>query len=462
MQEELELYYNHPPAYDVLKTIQEKRDHFTFGQLANLYSLYKEIFEISYNLDSLGSNYKVFHCLPLSDEIIVDELIVSQYGVFIINYLHLPFKNVEVFGSVISMEESMNDYSIPGLLEAKSLLAAKLNISENNIYTILAVKSSRLSVHHAIPISAVISFEGIADWIVNNILQISEIDSRLLIDIICDPVGWSIAKVHDVSYLKLMKQTQEIFDITRPKNTVKRGKKRLVKIFVTLFLLLFCYTQTSSYFQGKDSKGLFTKVGDSINLTKNNLGEAFKQPVFAELDAIELCPDLSNCRVGERAADGGIIFYDAGTQEDWGRYLVIQDYMYNGFSDLVDKKSCNFLRESSFEEFTTVYSGGEEIMDVVNNNLYILKNCASIMPEYEKFPLEDISSYQYLLPTSKEAKLLSLYLSNLREPGSYNPKEMAIVTSTMSDKGLLFVENGVETNNPKNTLMFTRVRVENE
>jgi len=112
----------------------------------------------------------------------------------------------------------------------------------------------------------------------------------------------------------------------------KRRRKPKVKkvVFFSLLLVLVANTAEnnaelikSRYKELSGSNLMNTGISIGGFSSQNN-----KIPTYEEFDDLTLCPDINNCRVGERNENIDIIFYDAGTMETWGRYLVMTDHEY--------------------------------------------------------------------------------------------------------------------------------------
>ena len=119
------------------------------------------------------------------------------------------------------------------------------------------------------------------------------------------------------------------------------------------------------------------------------------------------CAAGGTCAVGDTGPGGGIVFYDAGTTQSWGRYLEAAptDYQVNGSRRKVTW-GCN-----------GIFTGATAIGTGKANTVTILKECATvgIAPDVaNKYSTSTAAAGQWFLPSKDELNELCKIYSNGR------------------------------------------------
>jgi hypothetical protein len=101
------------------------------------------------------------------------------------------------------------------------------------------------------------------------------------------------------------------------------------------------------------------------------------------------CIPGSNCPIGSTGPGGGIVFFDAGTQKNWGRYLEVAP---SGWSESTNDPAAfwcyrdTVYTRNSVTDATLLASLGDEIGKGKGNSSFMLEGCSSV---------PNISIFQY-------------------------------------------------------------------
>jgi len=153
----------------------------------------------------------------------------------------------------------------------------------------------------------------------------------------------------------------------------------------------------------------------------------------------KICVVGTNCPLGSKGPGGGIVFYDAGSQQNWGRYLEVAPSGWSGTSLDPTEKWCmageewgNFQKNSSsssIESFLT-----DEIGAGARNTDLMISKCsqgaANLARKYTGGGKSDWS-----LPTRQDFNLLWKYQLTDKYLVESNPEGNAITFWTSTEWG---------------------------
>jgi len=456
-------------GHKYLQDIVEQKQYFPNYPIEELYQRYLTAVAVGAELELLKTEKSIYHSLPINQEQSIDHVVVTGKNIYLISTYTKKMKKIHVFDKYISAEELFDKSYIDTFLEKKVEIVTKLNVGEKKLMTVLLVDSLELTTSVNIKVDMVTNLDSL-------LLELSRkeadskwgIDREEIIKIIEDGAELGLENIKGETSLQLLELVNSYREkpfgqtsVSESKTTYKKRRKILSKklAFTTIVLFLFVTT-----FQNNEAliKSKYNDLSGSniigTNLTIGGLiSQNSKPPTYELLKDSELCPDITNCKVGERVEGGDIIIYDAGTMENWGRYLVMTDHEYtlNGISQ---REFCEIKGEESYQEYLEEYNGGDEIMHRVNNNMFLLSKCSNVGKLLQSTEIENINANQYLIPTVVEAYKLKRYLTLLQEPGYLDAGKNSLFTSSMNEDGLKVLKSTLS----KDTVTVILVRVVHE
>lgn len=469
MSENTANYSERSAGHKYLQDIVKQKQYFPNYPIEELYQRYLTAVAVGAQLELLKAEKIIYHSLPINQDQSIDHVLVTGKNIYLISTYTKKMKKIHVFDKYISAEELLDKSYIDTFIEKKVELVTKLNIEEKKLVMVLLVDSLELTTSVNVKVDMVTNLD-------NLLLEISrkeadnkgDIDREEIIKIIEEGAEFGLENIIDETSLQLLELVngyrEKPFGETRvseSKLTYKKRRKlpskKLALTTLALFLLVTTLQNNEELIKSKYNDLSGSKIMGT-NLTVGGLiSQNNNPPTYEFLKDSELCPDISNCKVGERVEGGDIIIYDAGTMENWGRYLVMTDHEYtlNGISQ---SDFCEIKGEESYQEYLEEYNGGDEIMHRVNNNMFLLSKCSNVGKLLQSTEVENINANQYLIPTVVEASKLKRYLTLLQEPGYLDAGKNSIFTSSMDEDGLKVLKSTLS----KDTVTVILVRVVHE
>ena len=436
MNSGLSLYYNRDSGHGILKNIIVQKNNNPYSSVDNLYKNYKFQLEVAAKIAEIPGLRKIYHSIPLWGDETLDCLAISDKKVYLFITIFKPYKRVHVHGIYISAEEELDRTTLGKHALYKSYIIEKLSLKESQVVTVLTVHSSDLEVDaYKLP-EVVTTIDGLYNEITFQEKSESAIlNSYEIVKMIEDPLVWGIEQVSSVSSYSLYLSASTHFEKKELAIGTKRNKsrKKIISLSLISIMLGFFYQSNSNYLNTKFSdvtgyRNNIVNMDNNIELINNT-----NPPKFERFVNPALCPDPINCKVGDKTSNGDIIFYDAGTMENWGRYLVMSDYQYirqiRKLTQTCDKSSVNY------STYLNDYMGGDLIVHRVNNNMFITDLCPTLKDLLPASESDNLISNDYLIPTLYEAELLSLYMGLLSDPGFLDISKTKLLTSSMGEDG---------------------------
>lgn len=450
------LYYNRTPGHGILRNIIDQKKVNYNSMVDHLYENYKYHQEVATNIAEIPGIRKIYHSIPLWGEETLDCLAISNKKVYLFMNVFKPHKKVHIHGIYISVEEELDRTTLEKYDILKNFIAEKLALDASQVVTFLIVNSSGLEVDaYKLPEVVTDIFDITSKLNSIELKESADIEAEEIAKKIEDPSLWGIEEIFSLSSYSLYLSASSHFEKKDLVNDLKEGKGRLRKKIISLslasILLGFIYQSNSNYVNTKFSDVIgyeknIVNMTNNIELINNN-----NPPEFERFVNPALCPDPLNCKVGEKTSNGDIIFYDAGTMENWGRYLVMSDYQYvrqvRKLTQTCDKSPENY------STYANDYMGGDFTVHRVNNNMFITDLCPTLKELMPSSESDDLISNDYLIPTLHEAELLSIYIGLLSSPGFLDIGKINILSSSMGENG--FKSSGTPDGLP--TVVLVRV-----
>ena len=459
-------YYNRTAGHNHLSDMIKQKKYFPNYPIEELFDRYETAVELGLILEEVNLVKKIYHSLPVNSEQSIDHLLITDKNIYYIASYTKKMKKVHVFDKFISAEETIDKSYIGNILAKKEALAGKLSLDAEDIITVLVVDSLELTFSINVKVDMVVSLQSFTTELKNlEKYPKSRREREELMLKIEDKENWITGEWEDddtaVLITKVSQLREKPFGETISQETnykyKRRSKTRVKKlIFFSLLLVLLANTAHNN---AELIKSRYKELsGSNLMNTGISIGGFGPQnnqvPIYEEFDDLTLCPDINNCRVGERNENNDIIFYDAGTMETWGRYLVMTDHEYT-LDNITQGEFCEIGEMGSYEEYLTDYKGGEEIMHRVNNNAFMVSKCSRVAELLRSSEVGSLTANDYLIPTWDEGSKLNYYLGLLKDPGYLNPLKNNILTSSMDENGLRINKN--ENSSEKVTVILVRV-----
>lgn len=469
MSENTSNYLERSAGHKYLHDIVKQKQYFPNYPIEELYQRYLTAVLVGAELELLKAEKIIYHSLPINQEQSIDHVVVTGKKIYLISTYTKKMKKIHVFDKYISAEELLDKSYVDTFIEKKVELVTKLNIEEKKLVTVLLVDSLELSTSANVKVDMVTNLD-------NLLLEISrkeadtkgDIDREGIVSIIESKDAFRLEEITDIASSDLLTKVNSYREkpfgesgVSESKATYKKRRKlpskKLAFTTLALFLLVTTFQNNEALIKSKYND----LSGSNIMGTNLTIGglvtQNSKTPTYELLKDSELCPDITNCKVGERVEGGDIIIYDAGTMENWGRYLVMTDHEYT-LNGIRQSEFCEIKGEESYQEYLEEYNGGDEIMHRVNNNMFLLSKCSNVGKLLQSTEVENINANQYLIPTVVEAYKLKRYLTLLQEPGYLDAGKNSIFTSSMDEDGLKVLKSTFS----KDTVTVILVRVVHE
>jgi hypothetical protein len=436
MNSGLSLYYNRDSGHGILKNILVQKKYNPYSSIGPLYENYKFQLEVAAKIAEIPDLLKIYHSIPLWGDEILDCLAISDKKVYLFINIFKPYKRVHVHGIYISAEEELDRTTLGKYALYKSYIMEKLSLNESQVVAVLTVHSSGLEVDaHKLP-EVVTTIDSLFSEIVSQEkFELPSLDAYEIAKMIEDPSVWGIEQVNSLSSYNLYLSASPHFEGREFTNGTKRkrSRKKIISLSLVSIILGFFYQSNANYLNTKFSdvtgyRNNIVNMDNNIELINNT-----NPPKFERFVNPALCPDPTNCKVGDKTSNGDIIFYDAGTMENWGRYLVMSDYQYirqiRKLTQTCDKSPINY------STYLDDYMGGDLIVHRVNNNMFITDLCPTLKDLLPASESDNLISNDYLIPSLYEAELLSLYIGLLSDPGFLDISKTKLLTSSMGEDG---------------------------
>jgi len=128
--------------------------------------------------------------------------------------------------------------------------------------------------------------------------------------------------------------------------------------------------------QGRRDTGQRPRRAEKAAAEKAAAEEAAADANAAAIALGKICAEVGICKVGDTGPGGGIVFYDAGSQQSWGRYLEVAPIGWSGVSQDPAAKWCeNFSTSVPLNEEPGAW--GEAVGTGKSNTDLMLAGCTS-------------------------------------------------------------------------------------
>ena len=440
-------YFERSAGHKYLQDIIKQKQYFPNYPIGELFQRYLTAVAVGAELEFLEAEKNIYHALPINQEQSIDHVVVTGKNIYLISTYTKKLKKIHVFDKYISAEELLDKSYIDTFMEKKASLVTKIPVVEKKIITVLLIDSLELTTSVNVKVDIVTNLKNLLEELNRKEANTEgNVDREGIVTIIENIDELGIKEIEDNNSSDLLALANEYRENPFGESSVKESKviykkrskllsKKLAFITLTLILLVTTFQNNETLIKSKynDLSGsniMGTNITIGGLLSPNN-----KPPTYETLKDSVLCPDLTNCKVGEIIEGGDIIFYDAGTMETWGRYLVMTDHEYT-LNNINQSEFCEINGTESYKEYLEVYNGGNETMYRVNDNIFLLSKCPSVGKLLQSTEIENINANQYLIPTLFEATKLKSYLILLHNPGYLDPLKNSILTASMDEDGL--------------------------
>lgn len=490
-------FYQRMPGHNILETILVEKSTNPNANVTSWVKGYDGEKEVGKQLKHLPDEYRLYHSIPLGDKgWDIDHLVVSKYGIFILNTKNFPGATVYTDNNELFYDGTKYPDILNKLQNDVKDLSEKLTVSRDKIHNGLVVLCRELNVlGKYLDITAKVS-DIVSSIEKYNDIVFSDQEIEDIIKKIENPNTWNLSVAESISTMRLIEKAQIHIDeahntksatpvekLTYSKqkytknNSVNRSKKAnyqkknseaskaktiLAVVFIMIGIITFTgkgrNVETPSQSTNQTTTSSFAP---STNTSQQNQGQAITEqapddPVVNDLNYMnqpsyklmpipefikskELCGNINDCHVGELASKGGVVFYDAGVLKTWGRYLVYNNVI--PANSLFDPyQGCPLLKnvEITLPVFKK-YNGGNTINERLSNNKFMVDNCPTISYLYSANLLgTNFDNNSYLIPSQSESDLLLKYLSSLKKPNMFNPKFNYFLTSSYGENGFYY------------------------
>ena len=490
-------FYQRMPGHNILETILLEKSINPNADVTSWVKGYDGEKEVGKQLKHLPDEYNLYHSIPLGDKgWDMDHLVLSQFGLFILNTKNFPGATVytdknELFYDGVKYPDIFNK-----LQKDVTDLSEKLNVSRDKIHNGLVVLCRDLNVLGSyLDITAKVSdiVKSIEKY---NVVVFSEQDLENIKRKIENPETWNLRVSESVSTMKLIEKAQvyideahnvkgttpvekqtykkpkftqnnygnrtKKFNYKKKKNDPSRTKTILAVVFILVCIMAFSGkgktvdTPNQSSITGNTANSPTLINGNDANQNQGKMERPSDDAIVNDLNYMnqpsyklmpvpelikskELCGNIEDCHVGEMSKEGGVVFYDAGTIEPWGRYLVYNNIMPS--NSLIDPYlGCTNLNnfKATLLVFKT-YKGGNTINERLNNNKFMFENCPLLKNVYGSYvDTKMFDNTWYLVPSLSESDILLKYLSSLKKPNMFNPKFNYFLSSSYGENGFYY------------------------
>ena len=209
MQENNMKFYQRMPGHNILETILQEKSTNPNADVTSWVKGYDGEKEVGKQLKHLPDEYRLYHSVPLGDKgWDIDHLVVSKYGIFILNTKNFPGSTVytdnnELFYDGVKYPDILNK-----LQNDVKDLSEKLSVSRDKIHNGLVVLCRELNV-----LGSYLDITAKVSDIVSSIEKYKEIvfsdqEFEAIINKIENPNTWNLSVVESISTMRLIEKAQ--------------------------------------------------------------------------------------------------------------------------------------------------------------------------------------------------------------------------------------------------------------